>query len=319
MNERIQQQHRCGDQVLDHTLSTLHALYKENHIRPGRVSRLAVKPLWNVIIGSQNECGITGNRNDNPALYSRQISPEIRRLQGMIGKPLFEIAETGMRSDNILDRSFAIAAMIALSQPFLGCSAVRKRGYHAQCWMATDSIVQKYPMISRLLTRDDVVAFVGYDNLARSLRRHCRALHVIDKLTLETFRTVIIDHEISYGPGDIALHRFDEAPEVLGTADVVLLPASSLVDNSFCTLLDSAKHARLVGIYGLGGALIPDEFFMHGVDFISSFRVDNTAKFIEAMQHDPDMAHAMKMNQRHYMVMRPDADCGQPPEYGRQV
>ena len=237
----------------------------------------------------------------------------------MVGKPLFDIAEQGISSGNLQDRSLAIAAMSALSQQFLGCSSVRKRGYQAQCWMASDAIVQKYPVISRLITPDDVVALVGYDNLARSLQGHCRKLHVIDKNPSETFRTVLLDHTITYGPLNIILHTADEMPDILGSADVVLIPASSLVDDTFCTLVNSAHHARLVGLYGMCGALIPDEFFMQGVDFITSFRIDNPSQFIESMQHDPDMANAVRMTQRHFLVMRPDTDRGRPPADGCRV
>ena len=234
----------------------------------------------------------------------------------MVGKPLFDIAEQGIGSGNLQDRSLAIAAMNALSQQFLGCSSVRKRGYQAQCWMASDAIIQMYPMISRLITPDDVVALVGYDDLARSLQGHCRKLHVVDQNPSETFRTILLDHTIAYGPLDIILHTADEMPDILGSADVVLIPASSLVDDTFCTLVNYAHHARLVGLYGMCGALIPDEFFMQGVDFITSFRIDNPSRFIESLQHDPDMATVVRMTQRHFLVMRPDANRGRPPADG---
>jgi uncharacterized protein (DUF4213/DUF364 family) len=310
MEESLSQRKRCGDQVLDHTLHTLNMLYKENHIRPSRVSRIAINPLWNIVIGSQNECGISDNVSKNPALYTNHNHPEVMRLQGMVGKPLFDIAEQGISSGNLQDRSLAIAAMSALSQQFLGCSSVRKRGYQAQCWMAADTIVQQYPMISRLITHDDVVALVGYDSLARNLRGHCHKLHVVDQNPSETFRTVLLDRTVTYGPLDIILHTTDEMPDILGSADVVLIPASSLVDDSFRTLVNYVHHARLVGLYGMCGALIPDEFLLQGVDFITSFRIDNPSRFIESMQHDPDMANVVRMTQRHFLVMRPDADRG---------
>lgn len=319
MEEIISQRKRCGDQVLNQTLRILSTLYKENHVRPSRVSRIAIKPLWNIVIGSQSECGIAGHFSENPELYTNRNHPEILRLQGMVGKPLFEIAEQGINSENMQDRSLAIAAMSALSQQFLGCSAIRKRGYLAQCWMATDSIVQQYPMISRLITKDDVVAVVGYDNLAQSLRGHCRELHVVDKNPPETFRTVLIDHTVTYGPLDIHIHTTNEMQDILGLADVVLLPASSLVDDTFRKLVNYTHHARLVGLYGMSGSLIPDEFFMQGVDFITSFRINNPPRFIESIQYDTDMAYVVRMTQRHYLVMRPDADPGRPPADGCRV
>ncbi|MFA5221655.1 MAG: DUF364 domain-containing protein [Methanoregula sp.] len=319
MEETISQRKPCGDQVLNHTLRMLNTLYKENHIRPSRVSRIAIKPLWNIVIGSQNECGIAECFSENLALSTQRNHPEVLRLQGMVGKPLFEVAEQGISSGNLYDRSLAIAAMSALSQQFLGCSAIRKRGYHAQCWMAADSIVQQYPMISRLIAKDDVVALVGYDNLARNLRGHCKELHIVDKKSPGPARTVLIDHTVTYGPVGISLHSAHEMPDILGCADVVLIPASSLVDDSFRTLVNYAHHARIVGLYGMCGALIPDEFFMQGVDFITSFRIDNPQRFIESVQYDPDMADIVRMTQRHYLVMRPDADRGRPPADGCPV
>jgi uncharacterized protein (DUF4213/DUF364 family) len=308
MEESMSQRKRCGDQVLDTTLRTLKTFYRESHLRPSRVSRIAINPLWNIIIGTQNECGISDYASKNPALYTNRTHPEVLRLQEMVGKPLFDIAEQGISSGNLQYRSLAIAAMSALSQQFLGCSAVRKRGFQARCWTAADTIVEQYPMISRLITNEDVVALVGYDDLVRSLRGNCQKLHIVDQNPSETFRTILLDQSVTYGPLDIILHTPDEMPDILGSADVVLIPACSLVDDSFRTLVDSAHHARLVGLYGMCGALIPDEFFLQGVDFITSFRIDNPSRFIESIKYDPAMATVVKMTQRHYLVMRPDAD-----------
>jgi uncharacterized protein (DUF4213/DUF364 family) len=44
-------------------------------------------------------------------------------------------------------------------------------------------------------------------------------------------------------------------------AYVVIMTASTLVNSTFGELMDYTGNARLVGLYSLGGSLIPDDFF----------------------------------------------------------
>jgi hypothetical protein len=60
--------------------------------------------------------------------------------------------------------------MSALSQQFLGSSAIRERGFLTRGWMPGDKLVQQYPALTRLVTKKDIVAIVGYGDEVRNLR-----------------------------------------------------------------------------------------------------------------------------------------------------
>jgi uncharacterized protein len=294
---------RVQKNILELTLERLQKLYEESLIRPGRLMRLAIKPGWITVLGSENECGMASNFTGiRASLWDRA---ENIRFLSLIGKPLFEIADWGIHSMNFQERSIGIAAMSALSQQYLRSSSLRNRGFLTQSWVPGDKLVRQYPTISRLVTKKDIVAVVGYFNEVRNLRNRCRELHVIDMRPKETFRTVIIDSGVTLGPKDIIVHSENECEKVLGIADVVIISASTLVNNTFDDIMKYSIKSHLMGIYGPGGSLIPDGFFDRGVDFISSFIIADAIRFSDDMVNDYDMEFAVRASQKQYMLMRP--------------
>jgi uncharacterized protein (DUF4213/DUF364 family) len=294
---------RIPKNILELTLERLQKLYEESPVRPGRLSRLALKSHWTAVLGSNNECGLANNFPSSHA--SNEDRVEKIRFLGLMGKPLFEIADRGIHSTDLQERSIGIAAMSALSQQYLGSSSIRNRGFFAQCWIQGDKLVRQYPTISRLVTKKDIVAIVGYFNEVRNLRNRCRELHVIDMRSKETFGTVITDRMITYSPKDISLHSEKEPEKILGIADVVIISASTLVNNTFDNIMKFSVKAHLIGINGPGGSLIPDVFFDQGIDFITSFHLADTVRFSEDMINDHDMELAVRTSQKQYMLMQP--------------
>ena len=65
------------------------------------------------------------------------------------------------------------------------------------------------------------------------------------------------------------------------------------------------NNARLVGMYGPGGSLIPDAFFERDIDFITSFHIADPARFSDDMINDHDMESSVRASQKQYMFMRP--------------
>jgi len=301
-NPAREKNRRARKTTLELTLEWLQNLYEESQVRPGRLIRLAIKPRWNTLLGSNNECGIAAK------FTGIEDRTENIKFLNLIGKPLFEIADWGIHATDLQERSLGIAAMNALSQQFLGSSSIRNRGFLAQCWMPGDKLVRQYPTISRLVTKNDTVAVIGYGNEVRSLRSRCRALHVTDIRPQETFETVIIDTTIRYGPRDIIVHAEKENEKVLGVADVVFITASTLVNGTFENLIKYTGKARLVGLYGFGGSLIPDAFFERGIDFITSFRITDPVRFSDDMINDHDMHNSIRTTQKQFMFMRPLAE-----------
>ena len=255
------------------------------------------------MLGSDNECGMAANFTciqDSPTDRAESI-----RFLNLIGKPLFEIADRGIHAEDLRDRAIGVAAMCALSQPFLVSSSLRSRGFLTQSWVTGDRLVRQHPTVSRLVTKKDIVAVVGYFDEVRNLRNKCRELHVIDMRPKETFGTMILDKGITFGPRDILIHSEKEYEKVLGIADVVIISASTLVNNTFEDIMKFSKKAHLIGINGAGGSFIPDAFFEREIDFITSYRFADSARFSEDMMNDHDMEFAIRTSQKHYMLMRP--------------
>jgi uncharacterized protein (DUF4213/DUF364 family) len=302
-NPTREKKRRIQKNILELTLERLQKLYEESPVRPGRLSRLAIKPHWNTVLGSNNECGMAAKFTGIPGEYGDRT--ENIKFLNLIGKPLFEIADWGIHATDLQKRSIGIAAMSALSQAYLGSSSIRNRGFLAQCWIPGDKLVQQYPTMSRLITKKDIVAVVGYSNEVRNLRNRCRELHVTDMRLKELFGTVIIDEGITYGPKDIIVHSEKENETVLGIADVVIISASTLVNNTFDDIMKFSTKAHLIGIYGPGGSLIPDVFFDRGIDFITSFRLEDSVRFSEDMINDHDMEFSVRTSQKQYMFMHP--------------
>lgn len=294
---------RVQKNILELTLERLQKLYEESPVRPGSLSRLALKSYWTAVFGSNNECGLASNFTGIHTSFGNRA--ENIRFLSLIGKPLFEIADWGIHATDLQDRSIGIAAMSALSQSYLSSSSLRNRGFLTQSWVPGDKLVQRYPTISRLVTKKDSVIAVGYFNELRNLRNRCRELHVIDMRPKETFRTVIIDRGVAFGPKDIIVHSENECEKILGIADVVIISASTLVNNTFDDIMKFSIKAHLIGIHGPGGSLIPDVFFDRGIDFITSFRIADSVRFSEDMMNDHDMDFAVRASQKQYMLMRP--------------
>ena len=195
----MEKNRRVRKNILELTLERLQKLYERVRVRPGRLIRLGIKPWWNTVLGSNNECGLAANFTGIHAAHENRT--ENQKFLDLIGKPLFEIADRGIHATDLYGTFSRYCCLSALSQQYLGCSSVRDRGFLAQCWMNGDKLVQHYPTISRLVTRKDIVAVVGYGNEVRHFRGRCRELHVTDIRPKETFETVIIDKGITHGPG----------------------------------------------------------------------------------------------------------------------
>lgn len=297
---------RIQKNTLELTLERLQKLYDKTAIPPGRLSRIAIKLRWITVLGSNNECGIATNLSGVHDSAHGDRTGTIKFLN-LVGTPLVEIADRGIHATDVQERAIGIAALSALSQQFLGSSAIRERGFLARSWMPGDKLVQQYPVLTRLVTKKDIVAIVGYGDEVRNLRGRCRELHVTDMQMPEIFETVIIEKGITYGPRDFIVHAEKENEKVLSAADVVIINASTIVNGMFEDLLKYAEKARLVGVFGPCGSLIPDVFFERGIDFFTSFRIVDPVRFSDDMLNDYDMEFSLRNTQKQYMFMRPKA------------
>jgi uncharacterized protein (DUF4213/DUF364 family) len=264
-----------------------------------------------MVTGSLQECGIASNATGIlPADNTPSGSLAITKIRKMINQPLFEAAATGIQSDNLLERSLGVAALSALSQPFLSCSSVRKRGYLSECWKATDPFILEYPVLSRFVTKDDVVVIIGHGTEIMDLREEVREIHIMNSRSPDIFRTLLIDSSVKFGLGEIIFHSGDLDAEILNAADIIFIDATALIDSTFENLMQHTGNARMVGLCGLSGSLIPDAFFDQGLDFISSFRIMDPDEFAKAMNKGPDVEFTFKTRQKQYLMMNPSTTSG---------
>ena len=119
----MEKNRRIQKNILELTLERLQKLYEESAVLPGRLIRLGIKPWWNTVLGSNNECGVAANFTGIHAAHETRA--ENQKFLDLIGKTLFEIADQGIHATDCMERSVGVAALSALSQQYLGCSSVR--------------------------------------------------------------------------------------------------------------------------------------------------------------------------------------------------
>jgi len=280
--------------LLKHTLHRLRHLYETARLEPGRVIEIGLKPQWNVVIGSDGQCGMAINFT---GIHSLQETPEpdLEKLKSYIGGSLMAMADEAIPSQNIHMRAIGVAAMSALSQPLLTPDSLRTRGF--EC-------TEGPAVMAELIRSTDVVTVVGYGGLVRSLVGTCKEIHVTEMRPRETFVTTVIGRTVDFGPKVLSIHGERENEFVLGRSDVIIITGSSLVNGTLAELLAYSRRARSVGLYGPSACIIPDVLFEQGVEFVLSHRIRDPERFRYDMVNDIDMETALKTYQQFQVIRR---------------
>jgi uncharacterized protein (DUF4213/DUF364 family) len=280
--------------LLKHTLHRLRHLYETARLEPGRVIEIGLKPQWNVVIGSDGQCGMAINFT---GIHSLQETPEpdLEKLKSYIGGSLMAMADEAIPSQNIHMRAIGVAAMSALSQPLLTPDSLRTRGF--EC-------TEGPAVMAELIRSTDVVTVVGYGGLVRSLVGTCKEIHVTEMRPRETFVTTVIGRTVDFGPKVLSIHGERENEFVLGRSDVIIITGSSLVNGTLAELLAYSRRARSVGLYGPSACIIPDVLFEQGVEFVLSHRIRDPERFRYDMVNDSDMETALKTYQQFQVIRR---------------
>jgi uncharacterized protein (DUF4213/DUF364 family) len=287
--------------ILGETFKRLKSLYKKEKLTDEKLTKIVIKPQWNVVIGGERQSGIAINFTGKHAIYEEQ-DMNFRELQRWIGKQLFEVAEENFSSGDLQTRSIGIAAMSALSQPLLEPISMKKRGFFLHPWLDFQHAGNQGMYLHDFVRPTDIVVIVGYGGVVRRFLGRCRELHVTEMRPKELFQTIIIGDQIEYGPQHIRIHSAEENNDVLSRADVVIITGSTLVNGTFEKLLSYARQARVIGMYGPSASFIPDVLFEQGVNFVSSFRVTDQSRFLYDTINDVDMEVALKQHQQSYIA-----------------
>jgi uncharacterized protein (DUF4213/DUF364 family) len=265
--------------------------YQRLAIPPGTVEMFGLNPGWNAVVGSDGSCGVAMSFDRNNPVYGEdQTHVDPDGLRSLVGASLFEVAARGMIDERVNRRSIALAALNALSQPFLAPDLLEGKGYTLGQGAAD------------LVRKDDVVVIVGYGGLVREFAGRCRELHVTDQRPVESFRTTIVGKSISHGPAGITVHPAVENREVLAGADVAVITGSTLVNGTFEEVAGYAKDARVRALYGSSAQLIPDVLFGNGMNMVMSVAISDPARFVSDIMNAPDLETAVRKHQRKYNV-----------------
>ncbi|MDO9324439.1 MAG: DUF364 domain-containing protein [Methanoregula sp.] len=276
--------------ILEKGYEKLTEEYRRLGLPAGTVEKFGINPGWNAVIATHN-CGVAMSFQDNNPLYGEEETRlELHRLEHFVGASLFEVAHMNMNEDRLGRRSIALAALNALSQPFVTDEMLQAKGY-------TTGLEVK-----DLVRSDDNLVIVGYGGMVKSYAGRCRELHVTDQRPPETFRTTIVGETVSYGPAGIIVHPAEENREVLKDADVAIITGSTLVNDTFEEVVGYAKHARIRALYGSSAQLIPDVLFENGINIVMSVAISDPVRFASDVMNAPDMETALRKHQRKYNV-----------------
>ena len=279
--------------LVQQTLRRLMELYREERLEPGTLTQVAVKPGWNVVIGSHRQCGMAMNFTGWESFGPVRL--DVESLRRLIGQDLFQVAASCVSAQSWQERSVGVAAVSALSQPLLTAQYLTPRG------MALDGPDRD---LASLAQADGVVAIVGYGGSVQRLLGRCRELHVTDMRPRSAFQTLLIGEKVEFVPTEVIVHPAEDDFSVLERATVVAITGSALVNRSFEELLQHTSAARLVTAYGASASLWPELLLDSGVDLVYTYRVSDPVAFAKAAVNEMNMEPAIQRTQAQVAMRR---------------
>jgi uncharacterized protein (DUF4213/DUF364 family) len=283
-----------GD-ILPEILESVRTLYRSGSLKPGTLTRIGLKSGWNVVIGTDGQCGMSMNFTGNEEAFGK-TSLDIEQVKLYVGRNLDELAENCINSKSWQERSIGVAALSAMSQPLMQPSALAERGI---------KVLESGGGFASLLKPDDIAVMVGYGGGVPNLIGKCREVHVTDMRPRDEFQTLIIDDAVTYYPTEVIVHTEPENKEVLENATAIAITGSSLVNGTFKELAGYAKNARLVTTYGASASVVPDVLFKYGVDAVQSFILTDPAAFEDGMINERSMEPVVHRTQKSQMMCSP--------------
>ncbi len=268
------------------TLARLRTLFSVSpECVPGHLRMVVVKPGWTAVLGTEGQCGAAMNFTGHEGSFGPTALDQ-DWVQSWVGAPLLDLAAEALLRPSWQERAIGVAALSALSQPFLSPSALARRGLQVA---EGDFAAEVRP--------SDVVALVGYGGMVGRLLGRCRELHVLDLRPREAFQALAIGARIFHSPEDVRVHGPEDHPEVLGMADALALTGSALVNGTLADLLELAPRARLRMVYGASAGFIPDVLLEAGVHLVQSHRVRDPLAFETGMLREMSLEAVIQRTQ----------------------
>lgn len=278
-------------QALHRTYERLEEFHIDGNLMDSKVIKIIVRPEWNVLIAENGLCGMVINFYGKYSIDATK-QPQFDDFKKIVGSPLGDISKKLIDSNDVNVRSIGLCSMAALSKPFLSKESICNRG------MGTiDDIVP-------LIKKTDKVAIVGYGFMVDVIKERCGEVHVTEMRPQHYVQTAIIDEGLRYVPEGIFYHPHTENENVLSSSDVVLITASTLANGTFDSLLGYCENARLKGIYGPSGSILPDELFSMGMDFSRAYEIVDPGGFEKDAIHSRALESSIKKNQNYQWIIK---------------
>jgi uncharacterized protein len=279
--------------IIHETYERLNTLYRQRGMPAGELVRVGVKSGWSVVIGTLGQCGMAMNFTGWESNFG-DPRLDIGRLQATIGRSLLQVAGDYLDAESWQERAIGVAALSALSQPWIAPAELRQRGF---------AVLEGNTDFAALVRPDDVVAVVGYNGGVKRLLGKCRELHVTDMRPRQAFQTLVIDREVTFTPAEVIVHSEMDNRNVLSKATAVSITGSAFVNGTFDELLGYARAARLISVYGSSASLIPDALFAAGVHAVMTYQVTDAARLEAGMFNDMNMEKVVQESQARLVMV----------------
>lgn len=244
-------------------------IYQRLEIEPPLLKQVVFLKKWNFVCAESGEIGVAFNFTGEHAVYGSEINFDyFIELQVHLGRDLFEFIEYLLNSSEIQMRSVCLATLNLLSQAISSNQELVARGI---------SLVTTHDF--SFINSEDVVTVVGYGGVIDKLYGNCKELNVLDMRPKSSLQTLIIGEDIEYGPQGITFYSTTESQEVLNRSDIVMLSGCTLVNGTCKELVAQATKARVKGVFGPSGQIVPEFLFKLGINYISSNRFIKSIKF----------------------------------------
>jgi uncharacterized protein (DUF4213/DUF364 family) len=277
---------------LQRAYAIIREMYRAKAIVPGRLRKIGFGNKWNYVLAENDQSGLAFNFTADHAVYGQVDDLEqFINLQPYIGKTLFEFIEYLLLKKELQMRSLCLAALNALSHPLTSFNSLKERGIPV-------SSDERYDFIKS----EDIVTVIGYGGVVNQIYGRCKELHVSDMRPRHTLVTLIVGEKIEYSPEKIFFHSAEENAEILAKSDVVMISGCTVVNGTYQEIINSAKKARIIGMFGPSAQIVTDFLLSNGINYISSSRICNPSLLEYQLLNVMNFGGTIKSNLKPYYV-----------------
>lgn len=180
----------------------------------------------------------------------------------LAGSPASDVVGL-ISSDSLIERTVGIAAANGLFN--LDRLEERLEGYRVTYGDVLDTIT---------ITREDRVGMVGY------------FAPIVPAIQNRAGKVLIFEKNRELGDG---LYSDEHVAELLPSCSIAIITATSIINNSFEEIANSARNARIIVVLGASTPLAPDIFKNYGITHLSGIVVTDPAAMLRVISEGKGM------------------------------